>query len=47
MVPNKDWMNIENYRSEDYEKGVKSSFDYAFTKLETKFIRCPCMNVST
>ena len=42
MAPNKDWMNLENYLSENYEKGVKSFLDYAFTKLGAEFIRCLC-----
>jgi len=36
-------MNIEDYLSEEYEKVVESFLDYAFTKLGTKSIRCPCM----
>jgi len=42
MVPNKDWMNMEEYLSEDYEKGVISFLDYAFGMLGTDSIRCPC-----
>ena len=41
-MPNKDWMNIENFLSEDYEKGVERFFDYVFTKIGES-IRCPCM----
>jgi len=43
MAPNKDWMNIDDHLSEEYEKGVESFLDYAFTKLGTESIRCPCV----
>lgn len=38
MAPNKDWMNLEDCLSEDYEKGVESFLDCAFTKLGTESI---------
>ena len=43
MVPNKEWMNIEDHLGEYYEKGVESFLDYAFTRLGTETIRCPCV----
>jgi len=43
MVPNKEWMNIEDHLGEDYEKGVESFLNYAFTRLGIETIRCPCV----
>ncbi|KAJ8449215.1 hypothetical protein Cgig2_021679 [Carnegiea gigantea] len=48
MAPNKDWMNLEDYLSEDYEKRMASFLDYTFTKLVTESIWCPhvkCINM--
>ena len=43
MTPNKDWITIENYLIDtSYEAGVNSFLDYAFQKLKTTTIRCPC-----
>jgi len=43
MAPNNDWINIDDRLSEDYEKGVKSFLDCAFSKLGIESSRCPCV----
>ena len=43
MVPNKGWMNIEAHLGKDYKKAVESFSDYAFTRLGTETIWCPCV----
>ncbi|XP_021848834.2 uncharacterized protein [Spinacia oleracea] len=43
MTPSKDWMAIEDYVNDpSFEVGVNSFLDYAFQKLGTDNIRCPC-----
>lgn len=43
MTPSKDWMAIEDYiNDESYETGVDSFLNFAFQKLGTTEIRCPC-----
>lgn len=36
-------MNFEDHLGKDYEKGVESFLDFAFTRLGTATIRCPCV----
>ncbi|KAL2937153.1 Claudin-8 [Bienertia sinuspersici] len=44
MTPNKDRMAIEDYiNDESYKAGVDSFLDFAFQKLGTETIRCPCL----
>ena len=42
MAPNKNWTNLEDCLSEDYEKREESFSDYAFTDLGTESIQCTC-----
>lgn len=43
MTSSKDWMAIEDYiNDEPYKAGVNSFLDFAFQKLGTTEIRCPC-----
>ncbi|OMO80240.1 F-box protein [Corchorus olitorius] len=43
MVPNKQWMDIEDRTSKDYVEGVDAFLNYVFKELDAREqIRCPC-----